>query len=132
MPNQNITLPPISDKTGRKLVDKVKEVSILPNTGLSIVNGKLCVSFTVDDYDEDKVDGYKVGDFCQNNNLLMVCINPTSGVYDSNDWDQFFRNYDADDLDGYDVDDIVVYSGVQKICISPTSGPYDSTKWANL
>ena len=125
MASNNITKSMITDATGRKILEAVKDVSLIPDTRLSVVNNKLCMTFKVFDYDSTK--SYDVGDMCVNGGPLLVCTNPTTGTFDSNDWANFFRTYDPDE--SYEVGDIRVYSNVEYICIEPTTGSFDSSCW---
>lgn len=58
------------------------------NTGndihLSVVNGEICVTFIVEDYDPAEL--YAVGDFCYENSKSYICIHPTTGTFNASDW----------------------------------------------
>jgi len=93
MPEKNITEQPMSDKTGRKILQVLEKATILPSTGLSIVNGKLCMTFTVEDYDPARADGYSAGELCcvteGGVEVIKRCVTETpkpAGAYDSTCW----------------------------------------------
>ena len=54
---------------------------------LSVINGEINVTFTVEDYDSNE--NYSIGDYCWYNNDPYVCKKATTGTFNPNDWVQF-------------------------------------------
>ena len=125
-----MTMPPITDKTGQKILQTLKNISVYPEINLSVSNERLDMTFTVYDYDPNDADGYEVGDMCLSSGVMKVCIEDTSGVYDPTCWENYFDDYDPDHK--YIPDDMCMYSGVQKICIAKTTGTYNSACWIDF
>ena len=126
----DITAPPITDKTGQKILQTLKSISIYPDVNLSISNNRLDMTFSVYDYDPNDLEGYEVGDVCLVSGVMKVCIQDTSGVYDLTCWENYFEDYDS--TRKYLPDDMCMYSGVQKICIAKTTGTYDPNCWIDF
>ncbi len=112
--------------TGQQVFDYIDE-NVGNNVHLSIVNGKLNVTFAVEEYDSTRT--YEFGDFCIYD-VVKTCIADTTGTFDPDDWEDYFDDYDPDQ--NYIVGDYCNYNNETLVCIADTTGVFDSTKWHSL
>ena len=113
--------------TGEQVYKYIDE-EVGNNVHLSIVSGRLNVTFAVSEY--STTESYEEGDLCLFDNLVKVCIQDTSGTYDGSNWENYFDDYDT--TEKYIIGDICVYNSTMKICIKATTGTYDTSAWNNI
>ena len=93
--SQDLTSPPMTDATAIKILNVLKGLIAYPNVDFTVVNGKVTISFVVEDYDSNE--SYEVGDFCLRQetvdgvltDVVKQCIADTTGTYDPTCWENY-------------------------------------------
>ena len=92
---KDITSPPMTDATAMKILLALKGLVMYPNVDLTVVDGKVNLSFVVADYDPTAT--YEVGEFCivqetvegVLTDVIKQCIADTTGTYDPTCWENY-------------------------------------------
>ena len=88
----DITMPPVTDKTVRELIETLEKCTLIPAVGLTVVDNAVAQTVTVYDYNAYKADGYTVGDLCVYSSVIKRCKADTptpAGAYDSSCWEDW-------------------------------------------